>query len=401
MPKLWTKPFVNLTVAHMLQGLGYSSMPLLPVYLAHLGAGRAEIGQIMACSAIGGLLFRPLVGWALDFWGKRKTLMVGTTVVVLALFLIGTIEEIGLTAYAARFVFGMGAGALFSGYFALATDLIPETRRTEGLALFGIFGLIPLAVNPIIGRAGFADAELRYYFPMLGVIVLSSIFFLVSSGETKPAAVTELKAKGKVRIQDVLRALMARPLWSLWCATIAFASMVTIFIAFATVAAEARGIENPAWLWATYGTGAVGVRVIGARLPDQLGPHNLVAPALAAYSLACVLMSGATTQPEMLMAGALAGVGHGYCFPVLVSQVVTRISEQFRGSSMAMFTALWEMSAVMTGPGFGSYADAYSDQAMFALAALVALVGLVAWAILEHGHSSIEDRETKSLHFET
>jgi MFS family permease len=340
-----------------------------------------------------------LVGWALDFWGKRKTLVVGTTVVVIALFLIGTIEEIGLTAYAARFVFGMGAGALFSGYFALATDLIPETRRTEGLAIFGIFGLIPLAVNPIIGRAGFADAELRYYFPMLGIIVLSSIFFLVGSGKTKPTSAT--RGKVEVKVKDVLRALMARPLWSLWCATIAFASMVTIFIAFATVAAEARGIENPAWLWATYGTGAVGVRVIGARLPDQLGPHNLVAPALAAYGMACVLMSGASTQPEMLMAGALAGVGHGYCFPVLVSQVMSRISAQFRGSSMAMFTALWEMSAVMTGPGFGSYADAYSDQAMFALAALVALVGLVAWAILEHGYSSIKDAETKSPHFET
>ena len=374
-------------------------MPLLPVYLAHLGAGRAEIGQIMACSAVGGLLFRPLVGWALDFWGKRKTLMVGTTVVVMALFLIGTIEEIGLTAYAARFVFGMGAGALFSGYFARASDLIPEQRRTEGLALFGIFGLIPLAVNPIIGRAGFADAELRYYFPMLGVIVLSSIFFLVGSGEGKPPVSAQLKTK--VRVKDVLQALMARQLWSLWCATIAFASMVTIFIAFATVAAEARGIENPAWLWATYGTGAVGVRVIGARLPDQLGPHNIVAPALSAYGLACVLMSGATTQVEMLTAGALAGVGHGYCFPVLVSQVVSRISEQFRGSSMAMFTALWEMSAVMTGPGFGSYADAYSDQAMFALAALVALTGLVAWAILEHGYSAIADTGTNSLKLET
>ena len=53
---------------------------------------------------------------------------------------------------------------------------------------------------------------------------------------------------------------------------------------------------------------------------------------------------------------------------------------------MAMFTALWEMSAVVSWPGFGMYADAFSDQAMFALASLVALVGLVSWAILEHVH---------------
>ncbi len=380
MPKLWTRPFVHLTIAHMLQGLGYSSMPLLPLYLAHLGAERAQIGQIMACSAIGGLLFRPLVAWALDFWGRRQTLMVGTAVVVCALFLIGTIDSLGPRPYVARFIFGMGAGALFSGYFAFASDLIPDERRTEGLALFGIFGLLPLAVNPIVGRAGFADADLRYYFPILGLIILLSMFFIMGAGKPEKSS----ERPEKVRPSEVLRVLWARPLWSLWSATVAFASLVTTFIAFATVCAESQGIENPAWLWATYGVGAVGVRIVGARLPDKLGPHNLVAPALCAYGLACVLLSGATTQIEMLFAGGLAGVGHGYCFPVLVSQVVSRIPTHLRGSSMAMFTALWEMSAVVSGPGFGKYADVFSDQAMFALASLVALGGLVAWAFLEH-----------------
>ncbi len=397
MPKLWTKPFVHLTVAHMLQGLGYSSMPLLPLYLAHLGAGRTQIGQIMACSAIGGLLFRPLVAWALDFWGRRRTLMVGTIVVVAALFLIGTIDSLDARPYIARFIFGMGAGALFSGYFALASDLIPDERRTEGLALFGIFGLIPLAVNPIVGRAGFADADLRYYFPLLGLVILLSIFFIVGAGDPKQEKAPPIK----VRPIEVLRVLMAKPLWSLWSATIAFACLVTVFIAFATVCAESRGIEHPAWLWATYGVGAVGVRIVGARLPDKLGPHNLVAPALTAYGMACIGMSLATTQVEMMVAGGLAGVGHGYCFPVLVSQVVSRIPQQLRGSSMAMFTALWEISAVVSGPGFGKYADAFSDQAMFALASLVALAGLVSWAILEHVHVRHGFGRVDSLNIET
>ena len=57
---------------------------------------------------------------------------------------------------------------------------------------------------------------------------------------------------------------------------------------------------------------------------------------------------------------------------------------------MAMFTALWELSAVLSGPGFGKYADIFGDQAMFALASLVALVGLVSWAVFEHAHVSSE-----------
>lgn len=381
MPKLWTAPFVHLTAAHLLQGLGYSSMPLLPLYLAHTGADRGEIGQIMACAAVGGLLFRPLVAWALDFWGRRRTLVAGTVVLVSSLLLIGTVTGPNFEAYASRFLFGMGGGALFSGYFAFASDIIPASRRTEGLAIFGIFGLIPLGVNPIVGRALCEDADLRFYFPAMGLLILFSLLFLWKMPHEK----SQNEKGGDIRLGSVLKALLARPLWSLWCAVIPFASLVTLFIAFATVTAESIGVEHPAWIWGMYGAGAIGVRAVGARLPDKLGPHNIVAPALAAYGVACVLMSTGSSQLEIMLAGALAGMGHGYCFPVLVSQVVTRISPQLRGSSMAMFTALWELAAVASLPAFGSYADAFSDQSMFALAALFALVGLVAWAILEHG----------------
>ena len=68
---------------------------------------------------------------------------------------------------------------------------------------------------------------------------------------------------------------------------------------------------------------------------------------------------------------------------------------------MAMFTALWEMSAVVSGPGFGKFADVYSDQAMFALASLVALTGLVSWAILEHVHVRHGFGRVDSLNIET
>ncbi len=80
-----------------------------------------------------------------------------------------------------------------------------------------------------------------------------------------------------------------------------------------------------------------------------------------------------------------------------VSRGVARISPQLRGSYMAMFTALWELAAVARLPAFGSYADAFSGQSMFALAALFALVGLVAWAILEHGQKGRVSPEIVSV----
>ena len=55
MPPLFTRSFVLLTLAQLLQAAGYASMLLLPLYLDHLGADRSTIGAVMAVSAIGGL----------------------------------------------------------------------------------------------------------------------------------------------------------------------------------------------------------------------------------------------------------------------------------------------------------------------------------------------------------
>ena len=83
---------------------------------------------------MGGLLMRPLIGWGLDGWGRKPTLVVGTLVAGLAMFGVGLIDGAGVTAYAVRFVFGLGVAALFTGYFTFCTDLVPVARRTEGIA---------------------------------------------------------------------------------------------------------------------------------------------------------------------------------------------------------------------------------------------------------------------------
>src|SRR5574339_55953 len=139
-----TRPFLLLTAAHLLASVGYASMVLLPLYLDHLHATRSEIGVIMAISFIGGVALRPAVGWALDRLGRKSTLVIGTIVLSASMCCFWLVTSISPLVYAVRIFFGIGTGAIFTGYFTFASDLIPAERRTEGLALFGISGLIPL-----------------------------------------------------------------------------------------------------------------------------------------------------------------------------------------------------------------------------------------------------------------
>ena len=367
-----------LVIAHFLQALGYSSMLLLPLYLQHLEASRTEIGAVMATAAVSGLIMRPVVAWSLDVLGRKPTLIVGTVILVTGMLMIYGIDTVGPYAYATRAVFGIGVAALFSGYFTFAADIVPIERRTEGLALFGASGLVPLLVNPLADQLAIDPPELRWFLPAVGLVILPGLFALLALPEPDHASGDE-----PVRMRDALGHMGARPLWSVWVASIGFAGLVAVFMTFATVTAERRGIPHPSSLWLTYALGAVCVRLFGGRLPDRVGPSKLVAPALGIYVAAMWLAAGATTFTGFLVAAALAGLGHGYCFPVLSSQVVTRAPDRFRGSALTFYTALWALGNLALSPAFGAIADAHGDATMFQSAAAFGVAAVIVWAALE------------------
>jgi len=67
-------------LAHLLQSLGWCSILLLPLYLDTLGANRTQVGAVTACASVGGILFHPAVGRALDRLGRKPTFIFGSFV---------------------------------------------------------------------------------------------------------------------------------------------------------------------------------------------------------------------------------------------------------------------------------------------------------------------------------
>jgi len=376
-PPLLTTSFLLLVGAHTVEALGFSSMLLLPLYLDWLGASRTEVGLVMGIAAVGGLPTRPAVGWALDRFGRRPTLVVGTLFLGGGMALLGLVTTIGPLVYLARILVGVGIGVLFTGYFTLASDLIPENRRTEGLALFGISGLIPLVINPLSAHLGIDAPQLPWLFLVLAAVILCSPLFLV------PIRESWSQADAPPTASETLKALRQRSLLPVWLASVVFAGLVAVYMAFATVTAEGRGIADPTLLWGTYALGAIGVRLAGAQLPDRVGPSRIIAPALLSYVGGVLLTAWTHDGTGFAVGGLLAGIGHGFTFPVLASQVATRSPLALRGSAMAAFTALWDFSALAFVPLCGWFADLTSDGAMLSVAAAMALAGLAGWAGVE------------------
>jgi MFS family permease len=294
------------------------------------------------------------------------------------MFLIALVDELGWLIYTSRILFGVGTGALFTAYFTLAADIVPPSRRTEGIALFGVTGLLPLVVNPIAHESGIEASAIQWFLPMMGGLVLASLLpmLYVDEPSRPPREPTSLR--------QIADALFASPLWPVWFATFVFSGLVATTMAFGIVAGEQRGIERPAIMWLTYACAAALIRIIGAKLPELVGDSNIVAPALGAYVLGVLCLASADSTSTMALGGALCGLGHGYCFPVLTSQVVSRCSPELRGSALSLFTGLWDITYLFYPPLLGLVSDALGDQVMFMMAASVATLGLIGWLIAEH-----------------
>ncbi|MEE2644122.1 MAG: MFS transporter [Myxococcota bacterium] len=377
---LITGPFLRLTLAHLLSALGFSSMLLLPLYLSSEGLGRAVIGEVMAVAAVGGLLTRPLVALTLDRIGRRPVLVTGLLIASVCLSLIPKLNPHGYQLHWLRICFGVGAGALFTSFFTFAADIIPDQRRTEGLALFGISGLLPLVVNPTATLLEVRAAEIPHFLSQISLLLLLAIPLVLSIPEA-PQKNASAQRRGSLRA--VLSALLPAELRSIWLITISFAASVSAFMAFSTVVLARRGFDFPTALWFTYAGGATLIRLFGARLPDRLGPARLVAPGLLLYCAGFLTLITAEGTRLGLLAGLFAGLSHGLCFPLLTSLVVSRSPSELRGSALSTFTGIWELSGLALTPLLGLIADRAGDSWMLTGAASLTLIAAPLWLVLE------------------
>lgn len=379
--RLWTPAFGWLTLAHFLQAIAASSMLLLPLYLSFLGATRAEIGTIMAMAAVGSLCVRPVGAWAIDRVGRKPTLVAGTLLIFVGTSMLLWAKDLGSMVYLSRLFLGLGAGVVFPAFVALVSDHIPVFRRTEGLALFGVSGLIPMGFHPFADKLGISPGDIRWLVPLVGILMLVSLLPLIPLREPmhdRPWVNTTWR--------DVWNMLSSRMLWPVWLATIVFALCLGSVVSFAVISAKQRNIADAAMFWVTYALGGAGVRLFGGRLPDRIGPFNLVSPAFALYAIALLCLAFADSFGDVLVAGFLAGLGHGYGVPILSSMVISRSPEHLRGTALSAYAALWGIAEILLLPVLGAFADHYGDRAMFVLVVLSGLCLLMLWAYWEHTH---------------
>jgi MFS family permease len=105
---------------------------LLPIYAQELGASAADIGGLFAVFSLVMIVIRPLVGMAMDRYGRRYFLLAGLSVYVLSMGVF-TVAETLAALYVARMIQGVGATLTWIATYTIAAELALAERRGEAI----------------------------------------------------------------------------------------------------------------------------------------------------------------------------------------------------------------------------------------------------------------------------
>lgn len=378
-PPLYSRNFVIASIAHFAYGIAFNFHLHISGFLRELGATEDTIGLIVALMAVVAIVSRPWLGRLMDERGRRPAFALGGVLAIASAAGYLLVYDVGVTLVVVRCLHGLGEAMLFASLFALASDIVPAARRIEGIAMFGVSGLLPMAIGGVLGDWILAQGGYPSLFHAAIVANVAGFALSLTLPETRVHVAGDAPSRG------VVAALLERSLWPLWLVGALFATSLAAHFAFLKTFVLATGVGSVGVFFSAYSAAAVGVRVVGASLPERVGPKRVLYPSLAVMTIGFLCLSFATGSAHVIVAGLLLGAGHGFVFPIVAGMVVTRARPSEHGAAISVYTALFDAGLLIGGPLFGATAHHLGYPAMFGVAAASCVLGGVLLRVFDVG----------------
>ena len=332
----------------------YVLTPLLPLYLSeHFGATKDVIGLVLSGYTITALLFRPFSGYVVDSFPRKTVLMISFG--AFAIFFAGYLAASTLLLFMiVRTLHGGPFGALTVSNSTVAIDVLPSSRRTEGIGYYGLSNNLAMALAPTIGIFIYRYShsfELLFWL----ALVVACVGWLVDSTVSLSARET-VRPKSKLSLD---RFFLVRG-WLLGVNMVAFGFSFGVLSNYLAIyGKEVMGI--------TGGTGAYfmlcSIGLILSRLQGGKAlrqgrvTHNAgegMVISLIGYTIFIALpalghLSPLTSYLSPLTfigyygSALLVGLGNGHMWPAFQNMTINVASNSQRGTANSTILISWDI----------------------------------------------------------
>ncbi|MDO4164391.1 MAG: MFS transporter [Bacteroides sp.] len=356
--RLVTRGYCFILAANFLLFFGFwLLMPVLPFYLLEeFGADKATIGVVLSCYTVAGLCIRPFSGYLLDTFA-RKPLYLLAYFIFTAMFA-GYLVAGTLTVFILfRIIHGVSFGMVTVGGNTIVIDIMPSSRRGEGLGYYGLANNLAMSTGPMMGLF-LHDAGVSYtiiFCCSLGACLLG---FLCAS-----AVKTPYKPPVKREPISLDRFILLKGLpggISLLLLSIPY-GMTTNYVA---MYARQINIQASTGFFFTFLAAGMAVsRLFSGRLVDKGKITQIIMAGLYVVVISFFLLSACVYVIQWNSAfctvlffciALMLGVGFGTMFPAYNTLFVNLAPNNQRGTATSTYLTSWDV-----GIGIGMLAGGY------------------------------------------
>lgn len=356
--------------------------PLLPLYLNDtFHADKEMIGLVLSGYTLTALLIRPFSGYFVDSFPRRTVLLV--SYFLFAILFAGYLAAGSLVLFAiVRTLHGAPFGAATVSNSTVAIDVLPTSRRAEGIGYYGLSNNIATAIGPTVALLIYGVCHSYDVLFWIALLVAFVGFVINSTLKLQPRPTITNKAPMSLDRFVLLRG------WSLGICMIGFAISYGILSTYLAIyGKEELGITSGSGLFfMLLSIGLILSRLAGSRtLRRGLILQNAalgVTIALGGYLLFAALHNAWGFYGAAL----IIGLGNGHLFPAFQTMFLNLATNEQRGTANSTFLVSWDIGigiGIMAG---GAIAEHFGYHAAFWVAAVANAGSVVTYFLHTRSH---------------
>lgn len=388
--RLWNRNYCRVMAANFALFFAfYLLTPLLPLYLVErFDATKDVVGLVLSGYTLTALLARPFSGYLVDSFPRKRVLMV--CFFLFFLFFGGYLGASSLLLFTiVRTLHGAPFGALTVANSTVAIDVLPSSRRNEGIGYYGLSNNLAMATAPMAAIYLYrltGDFQLLFWLALLiaglGMVVDSQVKL-----QSKPLGNSQQPTADSQ--QPIRRGLIRLDRFFLVRGWLLAVNMVFFGFCFGVVSnylaiysKEVMGITGGTGTWfLLLSVGLVASRLQGARALREGKLLQNATEGVIISSVAYTLFVLFPNEFGYYGSALLLGLGNGHLWPAFQNMIISMAHHNERGTANSTLLISWDVGIGLGVLCGGVISELAGYTPAFWVVAISQLVGAVLFLI--------------------
>lgn len=345
--KLWTGSFISACIGNFLLFFAfYLLIPILPLFLIEeFNATKSLVGLVLASHTLAALAIRPISGFLLDLFRRKPQYLLAYLAFVLTFVSYPLVNTI-LLFLIFRMLHGVAFGYVTTAGNSFVVDILPPSRRGEGLGFFGVANTLAMVFGPMTSLM------------MHDQFSFDTIFYLaIGSGLLGFCFAMMVKARRPVAKNEPEPVSLDR--FFLFKGFKAGITLMLIgipygmFMTYLAIYGKELGIRSGLGVFfSLLAAGMIVSRMFSGKMVDN-GKLNKAIEAGLIICIAGIMMLASFGQLNLLnheitvvlfyVCPVLLGFGYGMCFPAYNTLFVNLAANNRRATASSTFMTSWDI----------------------------------------------------------